>query len=174
MSVVQILSILVVPALRSRFLSYGARVDNINNPDQRSPIVHQDNATKANERFLDHLASYTVPHGWFLHFYASSAAMSLLWAYQITNQGYLFMTLAGWADDGNFHMSSKQVIIVWWCLLIQGSRRFVECIQGPTSTSRMWIGHWFIGNGYYVLANIAIWIEGSSVFCRYARVFLNY
>lgn len=37
----------------------------------------------------------------------------------------------------------------------------------------MWIGHWFVGIGFYVLANVAIWIEGCSRFsimllCVYA------
>ncbi|KAE9979996.1 hypothetical protein EG327_006730 [Venturia inaequalis] len=26
----------------------------------------------------------------------------------------------------------------------------------------MWIGHWFIGIGFYVLVNVAIWIEGCK------------
>jgi 3-oxo-5-alpha-steroid 4-dehydrogenase 3 len=166
-----------VPAFRQRFFSYGARGENTAkkvDPTERSSAVHEDDATHAIERFLDHLATYSVPHGWFLHFYAFSVALSLFWAYQITTQGYCFVTLADWTQDGDSHMTSEQTIIVWWCLLIQGCRRLVECVQGPKSTSRMWIVHWFIGMGYYLGANIAIWIEGSSTSFNFCRMRLKY
>jgi 3-oxo-5-alpha-steroid 4-dehydrogenase 3 len=154
-----------VPAFRKRFFTYGARgqdTDKKDDPTQRSSAVHEDNATNTIDQFLDHLATYNVPHSWFLYFYAFSVALSLFWAYQITTHGFFFVALANWTHNGNARMTSEQTVIVWWCLLIQGCRRLVECIQGPKSTSRMWIVHWFIGMGYYAAANIAIWIEGSS------------
>ena len=162
---IQILLILSVPAFRKRFFTYGARGQTTakkDTPTQPSSTVHKENATHSIERFLDHLATYSVPHSWFLHFYAFSVALSFFWAYQITTQSSFFVTLANWTHDGNSHMTSEQTVIAWWCLLIQGCRRLVECIQGPKSTSRMWIVHWFIGMTYYAAANIAIWIEGSS------------
>ncbi|TLD36526.1 protein DFG10 [Venturia nashicola] len=162
--------IFAIPAFRKRFFSYGARGTNTaqkhdhdhDHPNQRSTSVHQENAARTIEWFLDHLATYNVPHAWFLHFYVFSVALSLFWAYQITTQGYLFATLTYWTHDKNSHMTSEQTLIIWWCLLIQGCRRLAECLRGPSSTSRMWIGHWFVGIGFYVLVNIAIWLEGCK------------
>ncbi|QDS74048.1 hypothetical protein FKW77_009208 [Venturia effusa] len=165
MEAATILLILFIPACRQRFLSYGPRGTNTaqkDDPNRRSTTVHEDNPIRAIQLFLDELATYTVPHAWFLHFYALSVASSLFWAYQITTHGYLFATLTNWTDNENAHMTSAQTLIIWWCFLIQGFRRLVECIQGPKSTSRMWIGHWFVGIGFYLLANVATWIEGCK------------
>jgi 3-oxo-5-alpha-steroid 4-dehydrogenase 3 / polyprenol reductase len=161
--------ILSVPGFRKRFFTYGARGDTTDNPAEKSFTAQDDSTALVIERFLDHLATYSVPHSWFLHFYAFSVSLSIFWAYQITTQGYFFVTMAQWTHPENSLMTSQKTIILWWCLFAQGCRRLVECVQGPKSASRMWIVHWFIGVAYYAATNIAIWIEGSSELTRFRK-----
>ncbi|KAK4554862.1 hypothetical protein LTR86_008010 [Recurvomyces mirabilis] len=58
-------------------------------------------------------------------------------------------------------MTYRQIILTWLLLLLQGSRRLYESLEfSRPSKSRMWIGHWMIGIGFYMATSIAIWIEG--------------
>ncbi|KAK5152653.1 hypothetical protein LTS14_008187 [Recurvomyces mirabilis] len=58
-------------------------------------------------------------------------------------------------------MTYRQIILTWLLLLLQGSRRLYESLEfSRPSKSRMWIGHWMIGVGFYMATSIAIWVEG--------------
>ncbi|KAI5293341.1 hypothetical protein KEM52_005630 [Ascosphaera acerosa] len=120
---------------------------------------------------IEQLATYTVPHSWFLHFYVVSLASALLWAQQIYAQGPLFRCLARWATaEGQglngaepASMSLSQIIICWSLLAVQSVRRLAECLAyKKPSASRMWVVHWMVGIAFYFVINIAIWVEGIA------------
>ena len=112
---------------------------------------------------LDHVAGYTVPHRWFIHFYALSVILSAFWAHQIWSQGLLFQFVALNASIGpNDSMSADKVALVWTLMLIQGVRRLFECVVfAKRSSSQMWVGHWILGLAFYACMSVAVWIEGS-------------
>lgn len=48
--------------------------------------------------------------------------------------------------------------------MIQGSRRLYECVYiSKPGTSKMWIGHYLLGIGYYVVMSVAVWVEGTGL-----------
>jgi 3-oxo-5-alpha-steroid 4-dehydrogenase 3 len=147
----------LVPALNRRFLAYGARA-------QLRPDKKRDDASKST--FLDRLASLTVPHSWFLHFYTLAITNTLLWAWQIALQTSLFLRLERSAIAQiipNEPMTAEQVIFVATLFLCQCVRRWSECfwLNRSNSTSRMHAAHYVMGMAFYVAMNVAIWIEGS-------------
>lgn len=118
------------------------------------------------------LASYSVPHTYFTHFYVLSCLSSLLWAHQLYFRGPLFTLLARLAQrrgkdlslDADASVTLNQLLLCWIVLTCQGARRLAECISFfKPSASRMWIVHYLVGIAFYVTVNIAIWIEGVGM-----------
>lgn len=135
-----ILTVCLIGPLRDRFLAYGARSQT----KQPSPTLtpqHRPYPLRISSP-LDRLATLTVPHAWFTHFYVVSTALA---AFRILLKPYL--TRQGTACS-NF-------------IFHQSLRRLFEClVLHRTSTSRMWVGHYAIGLAFYVVTNLAVFLEG--------------
>ncbi len=128
-----------MPALRTRFLAYGSRATSPSPPQTRS--TEQQSIISS---LLDAAAAIQVPHSYFTHFYITSVACSLFWAWQ----------LQVWD-------AHAQLQIIWALMLLQGLRRMLESYAYmSTSKSKMWFAHWLLGLIFYITINIAIWIEG--------------
>lgn len=124
------------------------------------------------QSLVSFLASYSVPHTYFTHFYVLSCLSSLLWAHQLYFRGPLFTLLARLAQrrgkdlslDADASVTLNQLLLCWIVLTCQGARRLAECISFfKPSASRMWIVHYLVGIAFYVTVNIAIWIEGVGM-----------
>lgn len=116
-------------------------------------------------RILDYLASWTVPHSFFTHFYVTSVLSSAFWATQLLSRGPAFRAVAARVSDEHLRqsMSLNQIIWCWVLMAIQGCRRLYECIAiSKPSSSRMWFVHWLLGIAFYVATNLALWIEGTG------------
>ncbi|ENI09395.1 hypothetical protein COCC4DRAFT_187106 [Bipolaris maydis ATCC 48331] len=136
-----ILVIQAVPALRTRFLAYGPRATTP--PAQHKQEHRQHRQPSALSRALDYAASLQVPHGFFSHFYVTSVACSLLWAWQM-----------------HVWHAHRQQQVVWALLLLQGLRRVLEShVYTSASKSTMSVAHWLLGLLFYVTINAAIWAE---------------
>ncbi|KAI7301549.1 hypothetical protein KC315_g16565, partial [Hortaea werneckii] len=178
-----VLTVHLLPPLRSRFLAYG--------PRSLSPSSHSSSGTTSAERekatargnpspspvtsLLDCLAEWKVPHSWFTSFYAVSIACSLFWAVQFACKGWVLRVLLDWQLHGGHHekgkdvvvysMTLRQVLLAWGMVFVQGCRRFWECLALPQSPSKsqMWIGHWVLGIGFYTGLSVAVWVEGAPI-----------
>lgn len=124
--------------------------------------------------FLPLIAHFTshwtqVPHSWFAAFYIVSVACSLFWAVQYLTDGSILrfiasnqaLSLSG-ADEAG--VTFEQLAAAWTMMLLQGGRRIYEhaAVMRPSSKSTMWFVHWLLGLSFYILTNVAIWVEGSS------------
>ena len=168
-----ILVVYFTPAQHIRFLTYGARAasshlntlsskakSSIGQDDPRG-LSHLQPPASQIIQILDLGASIRVPHAYFLHFYTLSTACSLIWLHQVTTRGYLFTLIANHTPYQPDPMTPPQVFFCWFLLLIQSTRRLLECLTlQKSSKSQMWIGHYVIGLAFYVAVNISIWIEG--------------
>ncbi|KAL5451431.1 hypothetical protein PMIN06_006204 [Paraphaeosphaeria minitans] len=133
-----VLVIQATPALRNRFLAYGSRATTAK-PAQVCP-------PKGLERLLDYAATFQVPHSYFTHFYVASVASSVFWAWK----------LRLWDAGG-------QLPALWALMLLQGVRRLVESYAyTSSSTSSMWIAHWILGLLFYMVTNVAVWVDLQS------------
>lgn len=162
-----------ISPIRRRFFQYGPRVSDtvaaaLEKRKNERPDISKKNITVSNPAaaILDHLASYTVPHRWFIHFYALSVILSTFWAYQIWKLGFLFRFVAANTSIGpNDSMSTDKTALVWALMLIQGVRRLFECVVfAKRSSSKMWVGHWILGLAFYTCMSVAVWVEGSRTF----------
>lgn len=60
-------------------------------------------------------------------------------------------------------MSINQIFLLWSFMLLQGIRRLLESMfVTKTSASKMWIVHYVLGIGFYMIMGVAIWIEGAG------------
>lgn len=172
----QILLINSIPALGSRYISYGSRTS--------SPLARDSSTTKDDgldtkpagpaevdplpwgrlNRILDAVATIQVPHAWFIHFYFVSVASSLFWIVQIFTQGPYLKAIAEMNGPQNRShvMTADQAITAWALMGTQGIRRLLESvtITKKASESKMFIAHWFLGIGFYLAMGVAVWIEG--------------
>ena len=143
----------LIPPFRERIMNYGSRSTESKTsiPEKKSPL-------------LDHIASFKVPHTWFTHYYAVSAGSSILWAHQILTRGQAFKLLAAYLRPTTSEsMTANQVLLAWFMMSVQGTRRLYESITlTKPSKSKMWLGLWAIGIAYYVAMGITVWIEGIS------------
>lgn len=162
-----------IPPLRTRFFAYGPRASRKSDKDaysrrktekSRAPRRHV-TAGDPTASLLDRLASYRVPHGWFVHFYLLSVSLSAFWFYQICTQRQPFLFLA--RNSGVTVSNSVSVYrsgCVYAFMLGQAVRRLLECIFfAKKSSSQMWIGHWVLGLLFYAAMSISVWIEGSRM-----------
>ncbi|KAJ5834874.1 3-oxo-5-alpha-steroid 4-dehydrogenase [Penicillium robsamsonii] len=157
------ISISIPTSLRSRFLTYGPRATSASTSTSSAPPSTQN--PSESKGFLDHLATWQVPHSYFTHFYVASVLSSVFWVAQLLSRGVVFQAIASRvSEDHQQHsMSLTQLVICCVLLAIQGSRRLWESfIFSKPSSSQMWFMHWLLGLGFYLAAGVAIWIEGSG------------
>ena len=108
-----------------------------------------------------------VSHGYFAQFYIVSVLSSLFWAVQVLSRGAALQAVATRIHPDRLQnaMSLNQVLLCWTLMLVQGTRRLVECLAlSKPSSSQMWLGHWLIGIAFYVAVSVAIWIEGAGTY----------
>jgi 3-oxo-5-alpha-steroid 4-dehydrogenase 3 len=146
LSSIAILTVRLIPVLRTRFLSYGARdqVAHTTRGRQQQQQQQQQQQLSLGIQLVDWASTFKVPHSWFGHFYAVSVATSI-------------------ACAGLFHdrLDAPNGLCAF-LMLVQGCRRLLECLSySGSGTSRMWIGHYAIGLAFYVVTNIAIWTTGD-------------
>lgn len=148
-----------IPDLRRRFLDYGARSSTSNGPSSNKSALPKW-VTIQLDPVLDWLADMTVPHSWFTHFYLCSAACSAYWLYQH------FHHIQDLVSSSNLVMKSSweaRSMICMVLLQLQSLRRLYECIVvAKKSRARMWVGHYAIGLAFYLVTNVAVWIETSE------------
>ncbi|KAL5366165.1 protein DFG10 [Aspergillus floccosus] len=157
-----ILSVNLFDALRLRFVPYGARVTA---PVDSGPSQSPSSASLV-ARGLDYLATLRVPHSYFTHFYIASVLSSIFWAAQVLLHGSAFQAIASRIHPDRLQtpsMSVHQVMLCWFLMLVQGVRRFSECLSfSKPSSSRMWFVHWLVGIAFYVAVAVGVWIEGTA------------
>ena len=124
---------------------------------------------------LDTVSNVQAPHGYFKHFYIFSVLSSVFWAFQILNKGNILRSVASITDgsDSAQSMSINQIFLLWLFMLLQGIRRLLESVfVTKTSASKMWIVHYVLGIGFYMIMGVSIWIEGAGrpgLPCPYAK-----
>lgn len=153
-----ILIVRFIPDLNRRFLDYGPRAANT----EKKASVDSSLPRWVRIQFdpvLDWLAEMTVPHSWFTHFYVCSSICSAFWLYNLQFPRIVLQNMSRQA------IASQQGRTTWCMVLlqIQSLRRLYECLfVSKASKSRMWIGHYLIGLAFYLVTNIAVWIELSE------------
>ncbi len=105
-----------------------------------------------------------VPHSWFTQFYVLSVCCSIFWAIQYLTHGALLEFIV--KNQGTISQDSMtfdQVLLAWFLMSLQGSRRLFECyaVMKP-SASKMLVIHWLLGVTFYLVTSMGIWVEGSS------------
>ncbi|KAI7258176.1 hypothetical protein KC345_g10611 [Hortaea werneckii] len=175
-----VLTVYLLPSLRTRFLDYGPRSlssssSGTTSAEREKAAAQADQTPSPVTSLLDRLAEWKVPHSWFTSFYAVSIVWSLFWAVQFACKGWVFRVLVGWQLHGGHHdnlgdgmvysMTLRQVLLAWGMVFVQGCRRFWECLALPQSPSKsqMWIGHWVLGIGFYTGLSVAVWVEGAPI-----------
>ncbi|KAI0416681.1 hypothetical protein F5X98DRAFT_177461 [Xylaria grammica] len=172
MSAAAVLAITAVPDTAQRLLTrYGAR-----SSDNPSDLVASRNRKGTSRelddyntgplfRLISRLTSVgKVPHSWFIHFYILSLFCTVFWAIQFVAHGsVLELIVNNQSARSTPSMALGQVILVWFLMGLQGARRLYECLAVlQSSSSRMWVIHWLLGNGFYLCTSVSIWIEGSG------------
>ncbi|PWW74409.1 hypothetical protein C7212DRAFT_66618, partial [Tuber magnatum] len=180
----QILFIQSIPPFRSRFLVYGKvatpTTTTATNAKDAKPIASPQDPKNPITLLLDHLATYTVPHSFFTHFYILALTTLLLLGQQISTHGPLYTLLRDlqtpeWAAAaaGFRHVaggqSIHQVVLTWACLVLQTGRRLYECllvqkkyaVEGGGG-SRMWVMHYALGLVFYLSVGVGGWVEGTD------------
>ncbi|KAH8673666.1 hypothetical protein BX600DRAFT_212114 [Xylariales sp. PMI_506] len=159
-----VLAVAATPAdLRGVLLRYGARNSSTPRDDAGAGSKTNDTLTS----LLSWVTSMSqVPHSWFIHFYILSLCSSIFWAVQYWNYGSILYGIAqAQAHNGSLgvSMTINQVVLVWFLMTMQGTRRLYECLFiVRASASQMWIVHWLLGCAYYLGIGLSVWIEGSE------------
>ncbi|KAL3425990.1 3-oxo-5-alpha-steroid 4-dehydrogenase [Phlyctema vagabunda] len=149
-----IAAVLIEPVKKS-MADYGSRAEPADPSIDETP-------QKGIPALLQYVASYQVPHSWFVHYYFASVASSLFWGWQILVHGIAFRVLASYSHGSTSGgMSVNQVFLTWFFMTVQGARRLYEDITlSKPSQSKMWIGLWLLGIAYYLAVGISVWVEG--------------
>ncbi|KIW45653.1 uncharacterized protein PV06_04025 [Exophiala oligosperma] len=168
LSTVTIIAVRLIPDLKDRFLFYGAR----DVQDHTYPRHHQHHQHHHNQQqqppsllsqLLDHVKTWKVPHSWFIHFYILSLLLSTISIVMIIITTTTTTTLSSSSHLNIFTSTTTNTspLLCSFLMFIQSSRRLLECFFLTTtkSTSRMWIGHYFIGLAFYFFINLAIYVE---------------
>lgn len=157
-----ILIVRFIPDLQYRFLDYGAR----------SSEKRKDHAIRSSalpkwlrlqiDPLLDMTADVTVPHSWFYHFYVVSSICTAIWSGVILRGHEPPLLSPNWNLSNLWEARTKLCMLL---MQIQGLRRLYECLlMSKPSKSRMWIGHYAIGIAFYLVTNVAIWLEPGKSF----------
>jgi 3-oxo-5-alpha-steroid 4-dehydrogenase 3 / polyprenol reductase len=111
---------------------------------------------------LNTLATYTVPHDWFVSFYFLSLTLCAFWPGEILGlQGPLWRLVRDHTKERALSMSFTQLQTTWAMMLVQSGRRLYECLDLPSSSeSQMFVGHWVLGMAFYMATSVAVWVEG--------------
>ena len=147
----------LVPSLRSRFLSYGARTASSGTKDSSS-------SEPTSPSLLDGLASSQVQHSSFKHFYLLSILCSAFWLLQETQESTRAIDYVHSAASAHYPSTYTPVAKSFLCLfllLAQALRRYDECTNtnNAPSTSTMWVGQYYLGLLFYITTNVAIIVE---------------
>lgn len=152
-----------IPDLKVRFLDYGARTSA--SPLAQRNLKHESALPRwmriQFDPALDWHAEQTVPHDWFTHFYLICFSCSAYW---IFHHGKVLEAMITKPDAMQSAASWEgRTFIAMVLLQLQALRRLYECLViAKPSKSRMWIGHYAIGVAFYLVTNIAVWIEPSE------------
>ncbi|KAK5627888.1 hypothetical protein RRF57_003603 [Xylaria bambusicola] len=155
LSAATVLAVAAVPDAAQRLLTqYGARSSH------DTPASAAGETREGTNRGLDdinrgaffHLVSGLtsigmIPHSWFIHFYILSISCTVYWAVQFVYHGTVFEFIARkQLSKSTPSMALEQVVLVWFCMGLQGARRLYEhLVVLQSSSSRMWIVHWLLG-----------------------------
>ena len=164
LSAFAILSVRFTPALRDRFLDYGARGSSPSSHDASRSLI---------SRCLDYIATARVPHSAFWHFYLLSILCTGLWVLLIF-QGHLldpdypFSLFRDHALPVGARASTSPAkiglcITLFWVHSLRRLRESLAQAKDRSSKSSMWIGHYFIGLAFYFVTNIAVLIEHAHI-----------
>ena len=132
--------------------------------DEGNPTLKR-SSTGLISAILDAAGNVQAPHGYFKHFYIFSVLSSVFWGIQILSQGNILLSVASMTDSSGSSesMSMNQIFLLWSFMLLQGIRRLFESIfVTKTSASKMWIVHYVLGLGFYMVMGVAVWIEGAG------------
>ena len=174
-----------IPALNRRFLDYGPRTTSA--PTQSSGrLENKPGARRADPGtwLLDAVASCTVPHQYFFHYYLLALVTTAFWMSQVLTQGPAIQFIATYVSDAHLQqsMTLHQVVLCTSLMMVQAGRRLYECIAfTKPSSSQMSIAHWLLGLAFYAGITTSVWIEGTGTlsilsFCeskRYSFHWLN-
>ena len=132
----------IVPVLHKAFIPYG----KTRTVTQKSSLL------------LPRLADITVPKNWFWHYYLLSTSLSIFCGIQFaacSRGSCLCLIKSTGAVDGRSWL-------VWGMLFVQGCRRLYETLLiQKLSSAKMWIGHYLIGCAFYLMMNLAVFLEAS-------------
>jgi 3-oxo-5-alpha-steroid 4-dehydrogenase 3 len=186
-----VLAVAAVPGdARALLADYGARKADSNSkpkhPDEQSPTSRSTgNSNDSNTigsklvSLLDALTTATqVPHSWFAYFYVLSVACSAFWLLQYLLDGEMLRFLAAQQQDQQPQDASatfSQSALGWLMMTAQAGRRVFEhaFVIKPSRGSSMWVVHWVLGLGFYVVMSVAVWIEGSGTRVAWCWRFLD-
>lgn len=149
-----------IPDLRFRFLDYGARSSKSSKPQKKDDSVFPTWVRDQVDPLLDTAADITVPHNWFSHFYVVSTVCTAFWMSVLVREGQvgLFGRRTWYRNIWQLRTAICMVL-----LQVQGLRRLFESlVVAKSSKSRMWIGHYLIGLAFYLVTNVAIWLEPGT------------
>lgn len=163
-----------IPALRSRYITYGSRAIAVPGTD-RSNAREARVGSSSLRWLLDRLAEIQVPHGYFQHFYIVSVFSSLFWAVQVVGKGSVVQWICRSSpQDLENTMSIDQIALAWALMSIQGLRRLFESATlTKPSTSKMWFVHWLLGCTFYLAVGLGIWIEGTGTPSPHREIMRN-
>lgn len=150
-----------IPDLKVRFLDYGAR----SSVSGREALKYESALPRwfrvQFDPVLDWLTDQTVPHDYFAHFYLICNICSSYWMFQ-----HASVLEAMFVDPHHSQVIASwegRTFIAMLLLYLQSLRRLYECMfVAKSSQSRMWVGHYAIGIAFYLVTNIAIWVEPSE------------
>jgi 3-oxo-5-alpha-steroid 4-dehydrogenase 3 len=154
--------------LRERYLDYGSRAPAKEEPRPRGQRRNEAGTGTRAALFQVDPLSVKVPHWCFAHYYAASIFFSIFWASQFVTHGRILTFLArGVSRNGpSTSMTIEQVLLMWLCLFIQGLRRYWETTKlMKRSSATMPFNVYLSGMAFYTMVGIAVWIEGSGMYC---------
>jgi len=161
---VGILAFYAFPGL-TESISYGARTTSQSSQKKSAQVPATRRGRTTVDFFLamiNNTILYPVPHWYFEHFYIVSVLSSLFWGFQIFTRGTALKILSGNHTADGPAMSIEQVVLVWFLMAVQGSRRLYESATlVKRSSSKMPFVAYMIGIVYYLAMGIAVWIHGS-------------
>lgn len=162
-----VLAVAVTPSKERKLLvNYGARSHGEPSADTAAAARQKDDDILLRSvRTITSVAQ--VPHMWFFTFYATYILCAVFWAGQYLLNGSILCAIATrQVQLGPSRATNGHVAVAWCLMLLQAARRLYESWAfAKPSKSTMWIVHWLLGQLFYVGISVAIWVEGSGMFC---------
>jgi 3-oxo-5-alpha-steroid 4-dehydrogenase 3 / polyprenol reductase len=130
-----------IPALRQSLIPYGKTLTG----------------PRKAETWIQWLSTFTLPKNWFWHYYLVSVTCSVFCAVQYfmcsTSNKCMFKCLSNVGGT---------TVVLWMMMFVQGCRRLYESVYvQKKSGARMLLGHYLVGCSFYVMMNMAVFVEGS-------------